>query len=157
MLVVKSQRSPSRVTLPFITGTHFCPQQEVLSLLNMMGTTSDWWTETPPSDDAWVYEILLNYIGWIRSYGQNKRKFTMEPILLVYNKKLFFIYKPICICSEHPLTVLLTSTVQQVLQQHQMCGTGTGRGSVTLCNANVRTAPVVPGTRMGHWREKKQS
>lgn len=41
--------------------------------------------DSPTSDDAWEYQVPLNYLEWIRSYGQDKRKFTvykwMETIL----------------------------------------------------------------------------
>jgi len=42
----------------------------------------------------------------------------------------------------------LTSTVQQVLQQHQVHGAGAAGRAVALGDAEVGAAPVVTGTRV---------
>lgn len=49
---------------------------------------------------------------------------------------------------------VFTSTAEQVLQQHQVHGTGATRRTVALSDADVRTAAVVTGTRVGCWREE---
>lgn len=52
--------------------------------------------------------------------------------------------------------VTSTATGQQVLQEHEVDGAGAPRRAVTLGNADVGAAAVVPGTRVGRCRDEKR-